>query len=145
MQARSTRLRFADAAARWIFGLFYLATGVWVAIATATRQGGPKQPTPRAAAFTDALTATGFMDPLLAVAYLLGGAALLSRRTAPAGIVILAPTVIVIFFFHWCLSGQYIWGTINMAWLGVLAWLHRERLLGLVRSPLPHRTNQEPR
>jgi hypothetical protein len=42
-------------------------------------------------------------------------------RTAPLGIVLLAPLAIIIFFFHLIITHSYLWGALNLAWL--LAWL----------------------
>jgi hypothetical protein len=48
-----------------------------------------------------------FMNPLLCLACLAGGGAMLFRRTTPLGIVILAPLVIIIFFFHLVTTKSY--------------------------------------
>ena len=112
-------------AARWIFGLFYFATGVVIVFALFGLGSAPQQPTPASSAFAKALDDSGFIDPLLATVYLTGGAALLMRRTAPLGIAILTPVVIGIFCFHIALSGQWLWGTLNLAWLLALAWCFR--------------------
>jgi hypothetical protein len=113
------------ASARWIFGLFYAAVGFWIASSFVGIGSPPPQPTPAAAAFTSALTNSGIIDPLLALSYVIGGGALLFRRTTPFGIVLLAPSVVVIFFFHLVLSGQWVWGSLNIIWLAVLAWCFR--------------------
>ena len=112
-------------AARWIFGLFYFAVGVWIVFSFFGLASAPQQPTPAAEAFMKALGQSQFIDPLLALTYLVGGGALLVRRTTPLGIALLTPVVVVIFFFHTVLSGQWIWGTINLAWLMALAWHFR--------------------
>jgi hypothetical protein len=44
--------------------------------------------------FQKALTASHFMDHLLALACVFGGGVLLIRRTAPLGIAMLAPVVV---------------------------------------------------
>src|SRR4051794_26105113 len=118
------RHSYALIAGRWIFGLFYALTGLMIAMHTLFGIGSPPaQPTAAAAAFTDALTRSGFIDPLLAITYTCGGIALLRARTAPFGIVLLAPAVSVIFCFHLALSGQWIWGPLNMLWLLALAYV----------------------
>lgn len=111
---------------RWVFGLFYLTTGIAIFCYVAFGLGAPPpQPTPQALAFTTALSHSHIIDPLLSLAYLVGGGALLFRRTAPLGILVLAPVVLVIFCFHLVLSGQWIWGSVNLALLLFLAWQHR--------------------
>ena len=126
---------------RWVFGAFYLATGAWIVVALMAGHGRPQQPTPAAAAFMDALANSGFMDPLLAATFILGGAALLAQRTAAVGIILLAPAVVIIFLFHLSLSGQYIWGTLNLAWLCALGWAYRDRFRDLVKAK-PRRDGQ---
>ena len=112
--------------ARCIFGLFYALTGLAIAAHVVFGIGSPpRQPTAAAAALADALSQSGIIDPLLAMTYILGGLALLRDRTAPLGIVLLAPAVSVIFCFHLALSGQWIWGPLNLLWLGALAYAYR--------------------
>lgn len=118
-QARSTMIWVA---LRIFFGLFFLLMGLWAVSSAFGFAEPPEQPTKAAAAFTDALTKSGFMDPLLGISFILGGAALLARRTAPLGIVMLAPSVAVILFFHLFLSGQYIWGCFVAAYFVALVW-----------------------
>jgi len=122
-------------AGRWIFGGFYAAVGVWIALSLLGSASPPPQPTPAAAAFAAALTASGFVDPLLAFDYVVGGLALFARRSAPLGIVLLAPAVVVIFLFHINLSGQWLWGTVNLIWLAALAWGFRAAFSSLWNAP----------
>jgi hypothetical protein len=125
-------------AARVIFGLFYFGTGVAIALFYLFGWGGPpSQPTVAAQAFTDALSQSRFLDPLLALSYLVGGGALLFRRTAPLGLAVLAPVVLVIFTFHLVLSGQWMWGTLNLVWLLALAWQFRSAFRPLWTYALP--------
>ena len=84
-----------------------------------------------AIAFQTALTQSQFMDPLLALTCFFGGAALLIRRTSPLGIAMLAPVVVVIFLFHLVLSGNWMWGTLNLVWLVGLAWSFRRSFTAL--------------
>jgi len=56
---------------------------------------------PAAEAFVNALQATGFMTPwLLGGCFLLGGAALWFQRTAPLGLALLSPPMLIIVLFH---------------------------------------------
>jgi len=111
---------------RWIFGLWYFITGgAWLVAHAIGRGAAHHELAPGAIAFQKALTESLFMDPLLAVTCLFGGAALLFRRTAPLGIAMLAPLVVVIFLFHLVLTGNWMWGTLNLAWFAGLAWCYR--------------------
>ena len=121
--------RYVAIGGRWIFALWYLATGAtWFVSRARGRGGAHREAAAGAAAFQAALTQSGFMDPLLALICLLGGAALLVRRTSPLGIVMLAPVVAVIFFFHLVLTGNWVWGTLNLLWFAALAWSCRDAL-----------------
>jgi hypothetical protein len=116
-------LKYVSVAARWLFGLWYVITGcAWLVSHLLGRGVAQHETVAGAIAFQTALTESRFMDPLLASTCLFGGAALLFRRTSPLGIVVLAPVVVVIFLFHVVLSGNWIWGTLNLFWLAGLAW-----------------------
>ena len=109
--------------ARILFGAFFLYAPIMIIVTF----GGRHPPEPNAAAqdFTDALTASGFMNPLLIVDLLIGGALMLFNRTAPAGLILLGPPILVIACFHWLLTHSYVWGGIWPIWFAVLAWHYR--------------------
>jgi len=111
-----------------LYGLFFACTGCWITVAVVMGWPGPRQPTIGAQALTDALDASRIIDPLLAMTYIVGGVALMFRRTAPLGVVLLAPAIGTIFFFHLVLSGQFIWGSANALCFAALAWRNRGRL-----------------
>jgi hypothetical protein len=113
--------KYAFMAARLVFALWYFCVGI---IGFVTKNAS-KDAAHAATAFEKALAETGFMNLLLCAACLVGGGALLFRRTAPLGLVILMPLVIIIFFFHIVITKSYVWGTVNLAWLIVLAWHFR--------------------
>lgn len=122
------------AALRIIYGLFFFATGVWIWLHVFTgRFPPPVQPTYQAAAFMSAFGATGFLEPLLGLSYLAGGGALMASRTAPLGFIILAPLVVVIFFFDVLLAGQVIWPIIVASWFAAIGWRLRRGLWPLVQ------------
>ncbi len=111
------------AAARIVFGLFFAATGLAIMAFVLFGVGHPPtQPTPAAQAFTEALDRSRFMDPLIALSYLGGGGALLWRRTAPLGLVLLAPTVVTIVVYHFVLTGSVAWGSAVGAYYVALVW-----------------------
>ena len=124
--------KYLDIAARWIFGLWYSVTGgAWLVTHALGRGAAHQETAAGAIAFQKALADSHFMDPLVAIACLLGGGALFSRRTAPLGIGLLAPVVAVIFLFHLVLSGNWIWGTLNLVWFTALAWRNRKAFTAL--------------
>lgn len=137
---RATRRRLAVLiwpALRIIFGLFFLLMGLWAVSSSFGLGSPPEQPTKAAADFTSALTNSGFMDPLMGVSFIVGGGALLLRRTVPLGLVVLAPSVAVILFFHLVLSRQYLWGPFVAAYFLALAWHHRRQLEPLWQAHVP--------
>ena len=134
-EALARRLELVWTGFRIVFGLFFLSMGLWAVSSAFGFVSPPQQPTKAAADFSDALTKTGFMDPLLGASFIFGGTALTLRRSAPLGIVMLAPSVAVILLFHLFLTGQYIWGSFVAAYFLALAWHHRGRLVPLWQAP----------
>jgi len=109
--------------ARVLFGLFFLYAPILILVSF----GGHHPPEAVAAAghFTTALDDTGFMDPALIAVLLIGGVAMLFDRSAPIGLILLAPPIFVIACFHWFLTHSYVWGTIWPVWFAALAWHYR--------------------
>jgi hypothetical protein len=129
-------MRAAWTAGRMVYGAFFLATGIWILVFVATGLlPAPTQPTPEAAAFMAALSRARFVDPMIALSFVAGGGCLLLDRTAPLGLVLLAPPVAVILGFHLFLSGQYLWGPFVAAWFALLAWRYRRRFAALWSRP----------
>jgi len=113
---------WAWTALRWVFGLFFFSTGLFMAAHLVFGVGQDiVQPTPAAADLYAALHRSGFIDPLLGASYLVGGGALALRRTAPLGLVLLAPSVVVIFFFDTFLARLPVPGVLTLALWGLLA------------------------
>lgn len=124
--------KYAFMAARLIFALWYFGVGI---IGFVTNNAA-KDAAHAATAFEKALAETGFMNLLLCAACFAGGGALLIRRTAPLGLIILTPLVIIIFFFHIAITKSYVWGTLNLVWLIVLLWHFRSAFHSLWNYPL---------
>jgi hypothetical protein len=68
---------------------------------------------------------TGFMFPLLSFTYIASACALFFHRTAPLGLVLLAPVTVIIFFADTLLDAAWLWGTLSAVVLAVLAWHFR--------------------
>lgn len=118
-------------AVRWLYAAFYIASGVRIA---ATVLGIAPPPdiasSPESAAFQQALARTGFIMPLLSVTCIAAGIALLFHRSAPLGIVLLAPAIVVIFLTNLLLTDSLIgqgllWGGLHAGVLAALAWHFR--------------------
>jgi hypothetical protein len=128
---RTLRLGYA-------FAIFAIC--IYAALSTFLKALPPlAPPTAAGRAFLGALMATRFFTPLLAVTYLAGASALLFQRTAPLGILMLAPPMLVIFFFHVFLTGMVLWAGIWAGSLAVLAWGHRDAFKALVSFRGPAR------
>ena len=111
---------------RILYGSFFVAVTIWVVIARTTGLlPGFAPPTGNAAAFSEGLQQLRFAFPLIAFANIAGGAALLIKRTAPLGVVLLTPSVVGIFFYHLLFTGFVWWGLIWTAGLALLAWSYR--------------------
>jgi hypothetical protein len=125
---------------RLVYAFATFAICIYAALATSLKALPPlTPPTAAARAFLDPLMATSFFTPLLAVTYLAGASALLFQRTAPLGIVLLAPAMVVIFLFHLFLTGMVVWGSLWAGALAVLAWGHRDAFRALVTFSGPAR------
>ncbi len=108
---------------RSLYGLVFIALTILVLVKFGDVQ--PPAAAPAANDFTTALNRAGFINPLLSATLLVGGTAMLFDRWAPLGLLLLAPSVVVIAGFHWFLSGGYVWGSIWPIWWGILAYHYR--------------------
>lgn len=125
---------------RFGYGAFFALVGLYGSFSLLSGAGNPFSVEPGAgAAFQEALDETGFIVPVMLACYVVGGFALMFARTAPAGIVILAPFVVVIFFYHVSLGGSVTWAIFWLAGLLYLAYVFRAQLGVLVGLPLEKR------
>lgn len=111
---------------RYLFAAYYLFIGVYVALSL-VGVVAPMHPkvSDASAAFQGALHKTGFMFPLLAFTYIASACALCFYRTAPLGLILLAPVTVIIFFTDTLLDTAWLFGTINAVVLAALAWHFR--------------------
>lgn len=116
---------------RSLYALYFLYVGIGIVRMLVTDAPGIVQPNPQSAAFMAALRGSGFMYPALAAAYLAGGLALIVPRTAPLGVILLAPVVTIILLFHLTLTGRIYWGGGWAIGLAALGWHYRSAYAGL--------------
>jgi hypothetical protein len=111
---------------RYLFAAYYLLVGVYLALSLMGIVS-PLHPkvSDASAAFQAALGKTGFMFPLLAFTYVASACALFFHRTAPLGLVLLAPVAVIIFFTDILLDTAWLFGTLNALVLAALAWHFR--------------------
>lgn len=118
--------------ARYGLAAYFAFVGVAVLLVEAGALPVPRLETePRASAFLTAMTATGFVNGLLAISFLAAALALCIDRTTPLGLAILAPSIAGIFLFHLLLSGRLWWGSLWLGWWAALAWHYRAGFTGL--------------
>lgn len=112
---------------RYLYAAYYLYVGIFLALSLIGLVSMPplKISAQSAAFFQEALSKAGFMDPALAVTYIIAAAALCLERTTPLGLVLLAPVAVIIFFTDTLLDTAWITGTTNAAILVLLAWHFR--------------------
>jgi hypothetical protein len=120
---------------RVLFGLFFIYATVMVLVKYGGQQ--PPETLPAASAFTTALDATGFFNPLLMISYGVAGLCLLTRRFAPLGLLILAPSIVGIACFHLFLTHSWIWALIWIVWYLILVWHYRRTFMRLWAEPIP--------
>jgi len=113
--------KYVSIAVRLIFALWYFGVGVVGFITNDAVKDAAKASTSLERAMAESL----FMNPLLCLACLVGGGAMLFRRTTPLGIAILAPLVIIIFCFHMVITKSYLWGSLNLILLAANVWQFR--------------------
>jgi hypothetical protein len=112
---------------RWIYSVFFFLIGAQALLVLAgilPHSGYPGSPESKA--FTDAVFSTGFIGPIMSITYVSSGILMLFNRTAPLGIVLLAPFVVVILFTHLMLNGTPALGIIIASLLGLFAWQFRK-------------------
>ena len=130
--AKSRGVRIAADILRWIAGVTYACFGV---IGLFHLVPLPEGTTPAAVAFFSALHASGFMLILLALSFLCGGLLLLLDRTAPLGMILLAPPIVVIPLYNWLLERQpFTSGPFVVSIEIFLAWYYWDRFVPLWTS-----------
>lgn len=112
---------------RWIYAAFFFLIGAQSLLVLAGILPASEFPgSPETKAFTEAIFATGFIGPIMSITYVASGILMLFNRTAPLGIVLLAPFVVVILFTHLMLNGSPAFGILLAAFLGLFAWQFRD-------------------
>jgi len=113
---------------RWVYGGYFFVLG-----ATSVLQLAGVLPdfdwhsvmSPASSAFFGALENTGFVVPLLIFVWTAAGLAMLFRRTAPLGVVLLAPVIVNIVLADTLLDDLWWWAALHAAPLVALAWHFR--------------------
>jgi hypothetical protein len=125
---------------RWLYGAYFVCLGAASAleiIGVLPEPHWEQYMSEASAAFLAALEATGFVMPLIIFTWVASGLALMSYRTAPLGVVLLAPVIVNIFLTDTLLDSEWLWATAHAAPLVALAWHFRSAYRGLWNYPPP--------
>lgn len=111
---------------RWIYSIFFFLIGaqsllMYAGVLPKMDYSG----SPEIVAFEEAIFSTGFIGPIMAITYFTSGILMLFNRTAPLGLVLLAPFVLVILFTHLMLNGNPPLGIFVISLWGLFAWQYR--------------------
>jgi hypothetical protein len=119
---------------RWLYGAYFICLGVSSGLELIGVLPDPHWDRYMSAASADFLTAmenTGFMLPLLVFTWTASGLALMFFRTAPLGVVLLAPVMVNMFLADTLLDNVWFWATAHAAPLLALAWHFRSAFSSL--------------
>lgn len=112
---------------RWVYSVFFFLIGAHALLVSAGILPHSEYPgSPESKAFAEAVFSTGFIGPIMSITYVASGILMLFKRTAPLGIVLLVPFVVVILFTHLMLNGNPVFGIILASLLGLFAWQFRK-------------------
>lgn len=118
------------AVARILLGLVFLVFGLNGFLSFL-----PMPPLPESAgAFMGALAATGYMLPLIKGTEVVAGLLLLSGRFVPLALVLLAPIIVNIAFFHAVLAPNPVTVVLLLALELYLAWAYRDAFRGVLHA-----------
>ncbi len=126
-------MKNAITAARLLLGIAFVTFGInyWLKFIP---MGGPTPP-PLAGQFMGALFASGFLA-LVKALEVAGGLALVSKRFAPLGLVILGPIVANIFLYDIFLAKAFNpIGALVLVLEVFLIWAYRKNFAGVFASP----------
>ena len=126
--------RVAETIFRGVFGLFYLAIGLYWIYLVSKGQGGFPGFNEAEKALTSAMNNASFFQPAVIFSCVAGGALTLFYRTAPAGIIVLTPLIVMIFLYHAYLTQAYIHSSAQLLWLLALYWIYRRSFLPRVNN-----------
>lgn len=117
------------AIARWPFALLYFGLGLrwFYLLSTGSYSNLPANPANLpAVAFNNALSGSGYIEPLIASTCLISGFLLFFKRTAPLALALVAPLVINMFFYHHTYTHAWIHATTQLLYPAILAWFYRD-------------------
>ena len=113
---------------RWLYGAYFIFLGgssLLEVIGVLPETHWDKYMSAGSIAFLSAMEDTGFLVPLLVLTWLASGLALMFYRTAPLGVVLLAPVMVNMFLMDTVVDTLWLWATAHAAPHLALAWHFR--------------------
>jgi hypothetical protein len=96
---------------RWIYALLFLLIGARSLLVIAGLLPISEYPgSPEARAFAEAIFAKGFISPLMSITFFVSGILIIIKRTAPFGLILLAPFILAILLTHLMFEPNPIFG-----------------------------------
>lgn len=127
--------RFLPVIGRWLLGLPLVVFSV---LGLFHPMESPPDLAEGAKAFSQALQATGYMMPMIAIVQLSGGLMLLTNRFVPLGLLLLAPFFLNSVLFHVFLERSGLVPSLVFAALELsLAWAYRGVFANVLRARNP--------
>lgn len=124
--------KIATAMVRYLFGHFYAVIGAFGTYYLITGQANEWPAYNEAEkALVSALIDAKFFAPTVSLTCLSGGLAMLFHRTAPIGLLLLTPLIVVIFLYHAFLTGAYVHAGAQVLFLALLYWIYRDAFIPL--------------
>jgi len=116
---------YLPAVLRVLIGILFVVVGLNLIFNFLPQPRGPMSP--GAVAFGNGLAASGYMPVLLGGTQVVAGALLLANRFVPLALVLLAPVIVNIVFFHAFLQRSGLVVAIPVAAIEIyLAWVYRD-------------------
>jgi len=112
---------------RWIYALLFLLIGARSLLVIAGLLPSSEYPgSPEAKAFAEAIFAQGFISPLMSITFFASGILIIIKRTAPLGLVLLAPFIVAILFTHLIFEPNPLFGILLALLWFLFAWRFRK-------------------
>lgn len=112
---------------RWIYALLFLFIGGRSLLVIAGLLPSSEYPgSPEAIAFAESIFAKGFISPLMSFTFFISGILILIKRTAPLGLVLLAPFIVAILLTHLMFEPNPVVGVLIALLWCLFAWRFRK-------------------
>ena len=112
---------------RWVYALLFLLIGARSLLVIAGVLPSSEYPgSLEAKAFAEAIFSKGFVSPLMSITFFVSGILIIIKRTAPFGLVLLAPIVLSILLTHLMFEPNPLFGIFIASLWALFAWRFRK-------------------